>query len=341
MDKARFKDNTVRGNGGIIKSTKGTVNVYNSVFYGTYLIKGIESGYGGSIYLENTKSTISNSIFKDSSAGRYGGAININKSTVTINKSEFNNLEAYDCGGAISIYNYHDNNRIISSNVEIKNSKIINSWALHDGGAIYNEGKLTITNTQLNNNTAEAFNGGAISNNGTLIINSCNITKNEVRAAPTEDDYSDNDYDIPCGNGGAIYSYNGTVTITNSKINNNHAYNGGAITIQNGTLTVTNSQLNNNKADTGGAISASAIITNDDTSINYYYININNCDINNNYANTSSAIYIMDDIESDCKGTLNIINSRIKNNKCPNYSSLYWGGSSYTYLKIIKNSIFF
>ena len=82
------------------------------------------------------------------------------------------------------------------------------------------------------------------------------------------------------GIGGAIYN-NGTLTITNSNLNNNQAREGGAI-YNNGTLTITNSNLNNNNATENGGGGA----------IYGYYVNltITNSNLNNNNAEIGGAI---------------------------------------------------
>ena len=108
------------------------------------------------------------------------------------------------------------------------------------GGAIGNFGKLTITNSTVTRNSAEQ--GGAIGNDGALTIRNSTIDNNMA-----EDD------------GGAIYIDNGTLTIINTRVNNNNLAStygdGGAIYNDNGTLTITDSTFNNNSAgDDGGVI---------------------------------------------------------------------------------------
>ena len=65
------------------------------------------------------------------------------------------------------------------STVNIKNLKITNCKA-KDGGAIYNKGNLTITQSTLNNNQAEDY-GGAIYNKGKLIISDSKFNNNKVK----------------------------------------------------------------------------------------------------------------------------------------------------------------
>jgi predicted outer membrane repeat protein len=106
------------------------------------------------------------------------------------------------------------------------------------GGAILNEGTLTVSNSTFSGN--EAYNGGAIFNDGgTLMVTNSTFSGNST--------YLD-------GGGGAISNGGGPLTVSNSTFSGNHAYNGGAIDNYD-TLTVTNSTLLGNSANNhGGAI---------------------------------------------------------------------------------------
>ena len=104
------------------------------------------------------------------------------------------------------------------------------------GGAIYNFGALTITNSVLTSNTATQV-GGAIANTGagTLTITGSTLSNN---VAPT---------------GGAIHHFGSNITISASTIDNNQATDstGGAI-MSTMPITITTSTLSNNQAQTGG-----------------------------------------------------------------------------------------
>ncbi len=99
-------------------------------------------------------------------------------------------------------------------------------WAW--GGAILNEGTLTVTDTTFSNNLA--WSGGAIENRDTLtVVNST---------------FSGNSAD----EGGAIEN-EGTLTVLNSTFSENSALEGGAINNYGGTLRVVNSTFSGNSAD--------------------------------------------------------------------------------------------
>jgi predicted outer membrane repeat protein len=106
----------------------------------------------------------------------------------------------------------------------------------NEGGAINNDGTLTIRSSTLSGNHADG-DGGAIYDNGILTITASTLSGN---TAP---------------DGGAIY-HDGTATITNSTLSGNHADegSGGGIYNGSGTLTVTSSTLSGNTAGIGGGI---------------------------------------------------------------------------------------
>jgi predicted outer membrane repeat protein len=106
------------------------------------------------------------------------------------------------------------------------------------GGAILNEGTLTVSNSTFSGN--DAYNGGAISNDGgTLTVTNSTFSGNSTYLG---------------GGGGAISNGGGLLTVSNSTFSGNHAYNGGAIDNYD-TLTVTNSTFLGNSANNyGGAI---------------------------------------------------------------------------------------
>jgi hypothetical protein len=138
------------------------------------------------------------------------------------------------------------------SNLTIANGLgLLNSESQNLGGAIENDGTLTVTNSTFSRNFAggptgeSVTGGGAIGNFGTLTV--------------TNSTFSNNSTDLF---GGGIYNV-GTLTVTNSTFSGNFAVSGGGIynlrpTCQecgpfSGELTVTNSTFFGNGADDGGA----------------------------------------------------------------------------------------
>lgn len=123
-------------------------------------------------------------------------------------------------------------------NLIIKNITLKNGFVNGAGGAISNNGELTIINSNFNENSA--INGGAILNNGDLSI--------------IESKLNDNVVDEIFGLGGAIYNL-GILGVIRSALSNNYSGNeGGAIASFGGKLVVVESEFSMNNAVHGGAI---------------------------------------------------------------------------------------
>ena len=114
-----------------------------------------------------------------------------------------------------------------------------------NGGGIYSQGTLTVSNSTISGNTANDGSGGSFSvgggiynNSGTLTVSNSTFSGNTASGT-----YGGN------GIGGGIYNYGGTLTVSNSTFNGNTASGtyggvgyGGGIAIANGsTATITNS----------------------------------------------------------------------------------------------------
>ncbi len=110
------------------------------------------------------------------------------------------------------------------------------------GGGIANSGTLTISNSTISGNSADA--GGGIYNLGTLTINNSTISGNTTIG------------------GGGIYNL-GTLTISGSTISGNTASGFGGGIFNRGTLTINNSTFSDNMAGSGlgGGISNTGTLT--------------------------------------------------------------------------------
>ncbi|MFN2199925.1 MAG: LamG-like jellyroll fold domain-containing protein, partial [Caldilineaceae bacterium] len=158
-----------------------------------------------------------------------------------------------------------------------------NVAAAGEGGAIRNEGFLTVQSSTLSGNRANA--GGGIWNNRSLAVIDTTISGNVA--------YN--------GDGGGIWNdaREGEITVTNSTISGNHASFAGGIG-NFGQVTVTNSTIADNRAIVGGG------------TLNSWILTVNNTIIANN----------IDDLgESDCEpdrgsGTVNAAFSLIEANFC-------------------------
>ena len=111
-----------------------------------------------------------------------------------------------------------------------------------NGGGIDNDGRLTITDSTIENSYA-SNNGGGIANSGTLTVTDSTIEGSNAS-----------------NNGGGINNC-GTLTISDSSITDNYvSHDGGGIN-NDGTLTVTDSTIANNSSGAGGGIENTGMLT--------------------------------------------------------------------------------
>lgn len=177
---------------------------------------------------------------------------------ITLKNIRFKNGHSYknydnpfnSWGGAIKING--------NASLNLENCSLINNSSEENGGAIYNHGKLSITESTLqeNNTQAKDGKGGGIYNAGTLIIR-----ESELRENNTQSEFD---------GGGAIHN-EGMLSITDSTLHKNTAQGeygkGGAIQNE-GELNITRSLLSENTSNTGGAIvNGSGILTLTDSKI--------------------------------------------------------------------------
>ena len=144
--------------------------------------------------------------------------------------------------------------------VTLTNATLINGKA-DKGGAIYNDGSLTLSDVKLSDNAADSY-GGAVFNNGHLVVGNSVFDSNDiVNRGSASVDYG----------GAAIYNwYDGILTVSGSNFTNNikNYKNGdrlvGAVATI-GDATISDSYFVNNSGRWGGAITTSgALIAGDD-----------------------------------------------------------------------------
>jgi hypothetical protein len=92
-------------------------------------------------------------------------------------------------------------------------------------------------------------NGGGIANFGALTLANCVLSDNSITGTSG------------AGLGGGVYSFLGTLTITNTTLSGNSANFGGGIRDFGGTVTVTGSTLSGNSANLGGGIASDGTLT--------------------------------------------------------------------------------
>ena len=167
--------------------------------------------------------------------------------------------------------------------VTLTNATLINGRAV-EGGAIYNDGSLTLSDVKLSDNAADGY-GGAVFNNGELVVSDSVFDSNDiVNRGSASVDYG----------GAAIYNwYDGVLTVSGSNFTNNikNYKNGdnlvGAITTI-GNATVSGSNFVNNSGRWGGAISATGAELRKNSST----LTVSNTIFKDNSALYAGAVYI-------------------------------------------------
>ena len=167
--------------------------------------------------------------------------------------------------------------------VTLTNATLINGKA-DKGGAIYNDGSLTLSDVKLSDNAADSY-GGAVFNNGNLVVSDSVFDSNDiVNRGSASVDYG----------GAAIYNwYDGVLTVSGSNFTNNikNYKNGdnlvGAITTI-GNATVSGSNFVNNSGRWGGAISATGAELRKNSST----LTVSNTIFRDNAALYAGAVYI-------------------------------------------------
>ncbi|MGA9381164.1 MAG: Calx-beta domain-containing protein, partial [Phormidium sp.] len=285
--------------GGILNLGVGTLNVNNTTFYNN------QSDWGGGAIANLNGGTVnvSNSTFTNNLAdfgGIGGGIFNAKGGTVNVSKSTFSgNQSKNNFGGAI----------VNDGTLTVIDSSFSDNKAYGFGGAIRNIGSLVVINSDFTNNKSDFSSGGAVSSSGTLIITKSTFSGNKSNSGGalsiagtaniTDSTFSENTGQM--GVGGAIYiATKDTVAIDRTTLINNSANYGGAIWNNSiGTVKITNSTIANNTANYyGGGVS------------NEGNLDISNSTISNNKSNESGG-GIYNDITTS---TLNINQSTITNN---------------------------
>ena len=249
---SKFENNKAGASGGAIYNEGAAMIIYEStIFYGNKASSTtVNVGKGGAIYNNDNsvwtvrsqdgsshkaKITIGdNVLFEANTATSDGGAIyNAGEMAVAKNVWLLCN-ESNGDGGAI----YNSDNKgksTIGSGIYFYQNKAKN---LHSGGAVYNNGILTIQgDATFEDNNADG-NGGAIcNNNGTITIG---------ENASFTDNSSGND-------GGAIYNRLGTIIMgSNATFADNTSNFAGAIYNDEGTITFTDGAIFENNVGTRG-----------------------------------------------------------------------------------------
>ena len=292
VDSCTFINNTASNQGGAVyeggKTGKATLDIKNSIFTNNSAKKEGSAIYSGdNLNIDDDTTFTNNMVYM-----YYTGTLNIGEiktftdlqkainmvegdihlsSNVTMLAGEADNfvngivvdhLVNLKCDGFT--INANNLGRIFSIGegftVTLTNATLINGKA-DKGGAIYNDGSLTLSDVKLSDNAADSY-GGAVFNSGHLVVGNSVFDSNDiVNRGSASVDYG----------GAAIYNwYDGTLTVSGSNFTNNikNYKNGdrlvGAVATI-GDATISDSCFVNNAGRWGGAISASGyLIAGDD-----------------------------------------------------------------------------
>ena len=228
-DNASFISNKAVQGGALFQGVDGKLSLNNATFAQNIATGKETSSAGGAIFIseKNTQDVnITNSIFDGNKSDAAGGAIlqaNGSTSTINIDNTIFTNNETGAEGGALvsdSILNVTNStfsgNKTTGTNIDPDTPLNSNGG----GGAIflYDEGKVTISNSNFDNNSSGTY-GGAIgtridasSNNSSLSVENSSFTGNSANA-----------------DGGAIAAFIDAAVKDTSFVNNTSGGNGGAI----------------------------------------------------------------------------------------------------------------
>ena len=213
--------------GAIYNNNQATLNIYDCTFTNNNVNVNWNQARGGAIY-NNGNLRIENSNFQNNYAnsgnlyGGQGGAIYNTRaaSTLTIVNSNFDFNHAY--GGSAGSENTDGGAIYINAGtVNIYSSNFTKNTGVK-GGAIFNNGELTIANSIFDNNSAyqasqsNAGKGGAIYSIGNMLVTSSVLSNNEAKGSTG---WTGNR-----GQGGAVYVGAGDNRVQYSIIYGNTAY---------------------------------------------------------------------------------------------------------------------
>ena len=296
--------NTVNGNPEVLISDSKFIN--NSASYGGAIVNVKDLTVRNTEFVNNAPDTIFNYVglgnldlgienFTDlrNAIGLVTGTLTLNQNVVMTDDEAANFVNGVIINKNIRIdgkghtIDARDLGRIFSIGegftVTLTNATLINGKAA-EGGAIYNDGSLTLSDVKLSDNAADSY-GGAVFNNGHLVVSDSVFDSNDiVNRGSASVDYG----------GAAIYNWKeGTLKVTNSNFTNNikNYKNGdnlvGAITTI-GNATVGGSNFVNNSGRWGGAISATGAELRKNSST----LTVSNTIFRDNAALYAGAVYI-------------------------------------------------
>lgn len=195
---------------------------------GMTLANGSDSDANGPALDNAGTTTLSNCAIRNGIGTVFGGIFN--NADLTVRDCVFSGNSARSTNGAKGggIYNF------IAGTVLVERSTFTQNDSRYEGGAIYNTGSFTISDSYLHSNIADE--GGAIANHATLVIKRSTFRDNRANLR-----------------GGAVFHWEGpSATMEDSTLVGNQANAGGAV-FATAPMTVAGSTVAGNVASNGGA----------------------------------------------------------------------------------------
>ncbi len=132
-----------------------------------------------------------------------------------------------------------------SGHLTLSNSNVIENSSSNDGGGVFSNGILTVVNTTISGNISGANGGGIYSSGSAVTLINSTVQENSST-----------------NGGGGVLSRIGTVKLSNSTVSNNSStfgY-GGGIDISDGILQISNSTVSNNRVDSKLSVNGGGIL---------------------------------------------------------------------------------
>lgn len=238
LNDGKILNNSTDGDGGGIYLMKNRSRESLELISGSEVYNNIinDTEYTPTILNGIPKITINGGTLSSNTAKNDGGGAFQDENTEFLVYGESTDIsknEAAGSGGAVYIS---------KGTATLKGGKIYGNKAKENGGALYVNGNLSVTNGLVNNNSAN--NGGGICLEGGNVT----ISDGEIHS------------NIASQNGGGLYVYNSSdtersVSFSGGTFENNEAKAGGGVAVEGKiTLTIENTDFQGNSAENGGGV---------------------------------------------------------------------------------------
>ena len=223
------------GNGGAIRVTGGTLNMYSGNDGNTKIID-CESVNGGGLYMSSGTVSLTNVDFSGCKATN-GGAIYISGGSLTMTNVTITGCKATN-GGAIYIAG--------NATITFKNVKIQGNSATSKGGGIYQkDGNTTLSTSDdsllyLGGGEHETTKNTAHSG-GNIYLEGGTMTANDSKLAIN--------HGVASAYGGGVYIAGGTFNLINGQIGYGFAGHGGGVWVEGGTFEMSGGSIHHNTAN--------------------------------------------------------------------------------------------